>query len=64
VEWCGLRPDLGFPDPQEFQGVCIDDIEVAASIHEYLCEACVADDGVNNKRISRGLEYSLGGRPG
>jgi hypothetical protein len=54
VEWRGHGPDLGLSDPQEFQGVCIDDIEAATSIHEYLHGACVADDGIDNKRISPG----------
>jgi hypothetical protein len=33
----------------------MDDIEAAASIHEYLREACVADNGVDNKWVSSGV---------
>jgi hypothetical protein len=52
VEWCNPGPDLGSPYPHEFQGAHIDDVEATASIHEQLREACVADDGVNNKWVS------------
>jgi hypothetical protein len=51
VEWHGPWPDLGLPDPHELQGVHIDDNEAAASIHEYLREACVADDGVDDEWV-------------
>jgi hypothetical protein len=48
---CSPGPNLGSPDPHELQGIRIDDIEAAASIHEHLREASVADDGINNERI-------------
>ena len=38
-------------DPHELQGVGIHDVEVAASVHEHLGEAGVADDGVDNERV-------------
>ena len=38
-------------NPHELQGVGVHDVEAAASIHEHLGEAGVADDGVDNKWI-------------
>jgi hypothetical protein len=46
---------LGPTDPHGIKGFSIHDVEAAASIHQYLGESCVADDGVNNKRISAWL---------
>jgi hypothetical protein len=51
VKWCGPWPDLGSLDLHELQGIHIDDIEATASIHKYLREACVADDGVYDERV-------------
>lgn len=47
--------NLGSPNPHELQGISIDDIEDAASIHEYLGEVCVADDGVDDERVPLGV---------
>jgi hypothetical protein len=55
VEWRGPRQDLGLLDPHELQGVHIDDVEAAASIHEHLCEACVANDGVGYEWVTFGV---------
>ena len=38
-------------DPHELQGVGVHDVEAAASVHEHLGEAGVADDGIDNERI-------------
>jgi hypothetical protein len=38
-------------NPQEVKGLGIDDIEAAATIHEHLGEACVGDNGIDNKRL-------------
>jgi hypothetical protein len=38
-------------DPQEVEGLGIDDVEAAAAIHENLGEACVGDNGIDNKRV-------------
>jgi hypothetical protein len=38
-------------DPQEVEGLSVDDVEAAFAIHEYLGEARVGDDGVNDKRV-------------
>jgi hypothetical protein len=45
------RPDRGQIDPQEPEGLGVDDVEAAASAHEDLGEPDVADDGVDNERI-------------
>src|SRR6185312_17139556 len=46
MEWRLARAELVQSDPHELQGV-----EAAASVHEHLGEAGVADDGVDNKRV-------------
>jgi hypothetical protein len=38
-------------DPQKVKGMGIDDVEVAAAIHEHLGEACVGNNGIDNKRV-------------
>jgi hypothetical protein len=38
-------------DPQEVEGLGIDDVRAAAAIHEHLGEACVGDNGIDNKRV-------------
>jgi hypothetical protein len=47
----GPSPVLGPTYPHEIQGVGIDDVEAAASIHDNLGETSVADDGVDDKQI-------------
>jgi hypothetical protein len=44
-------PDRGQIDLQEPEGLNVDDVEAAASVHEDLGEPDVADDGVDNERI-------------
>jgi hypothetical protein len=44
--------ELGSTDPHGIEGFGIHYVEAAASIHQYLGEPHVADDRVNNKRIS------------
>jgi hypothetical protein len=48
-------PDAGLEtcplDPQEVKGLSVDDVEAASAVHEYLGEARVGDDGINNKRV-------------
>jgi hypothetical protein len=48
-QWCGPSPDLRPADPLEVQGLSIDDVEVATSIHKNLGEPSIADDGVDDK---------------
>jgi hypothetical protein len=44
-------PDRGQIDLQEPEGLGVDDVEAAASVHEDLGEPGVADDGVNNEQV-------------
>jgi hypothetical protein len=52
-------PDAGLEahplDPQEVEGLGIDDVKAAAAIHEHLGEACVGDNRINNKRVDPGI---------
>ena len=38
-------------DPHELQGVCVHDVEAAASVHEHLGESSVADDRIHNEWV-------------
>jgi hypothetical protein len=51
--------ELGLTDPQGVKGFSVHDVEAAASIHQYLGEPRVADDGVDNKRISVWLRDAI-----
>ena len=47
-------------DPHELQGVGVHDVEATASVHEHLGEAGVADDGVDNERVSSRMRDVIG----
>ena len=51
MKWRLAGVKLVQSNPHELQGVGIHDVEAAASVHEHLGEAGVADDGVDNKRV-------------
>jgi hypothetical protein len=51
MKWCSSGSNLGSPYPHELQGIHIDDVEVAASIHEHLGETSVSDDGADDERV-------------
>jgi hypothetical protein len=53
-------PDCGQIDFQEPVGLGVDDVEVAASVHEDLGEPDVADDGVDNKRVLSWARHAVG----
>jgi hypothetical protein len=44
-------PDHGQINLQEPEGLGVDDVDAAASVHEDLGEPDVADDGVDNERV-------------
>ena len=44
--------ELRAGDVHGIKGVDVEDVEVAASIHQHLSEALLADDGVNDKRVA------------
>jgi hypothetical protein len=54
------RPDRGQINPQEPEGLGVDDVEAAASVHEDLGEPDVADDGVDNERIFPQARHAVG----
>jgi hypothetical protein len=47
--------ELGPADPHGIKSLGIHDVEAAASVHHYHGEPRVADDGVDNKRVSAWL---------
>jgi hypothetical protein len=53
-------PDRGQINPQEPEGLGVDDVEAAASVHEDLGEPDVADDGVDNERIFPRARHAVG----
>jgi hypothetical protein len=53
-------PDRGQIDPQEPEGLGVDDVEAAASVHEDLGEPDVADDGVDNERVFPRARHTVG----
>jgi hypothetical protein len=48
AHWAELRPR----DAHGVEGVDVEDVEAAASVHQYLGEALLADDGVNDERVA------------
>jgi hypothetical protein len=44
-------PQLVQTNPQQAQGVRVEDVEAAASVHQHLGEPRVADDRVDDQRI-------------
>jgi hypothetical protein len=51
VEAPDARLEARSLDPQKVKGLGVDDVEAASAVHEYFGEACVGDDGINNKRV-------------
>src|SRR6185312_1740490 len=60
MEWRLAGAKLVQPDPHELQGRGVHDVEAAASVHEHLGEASVADDGVDNERIPSRMRDVVG----
>jgi hypothetical protein len=52
--------DHGQIDFQKPEGLGVDDVEVAASVHEDLGEPDVADDGVDNERVLFWARHAVG----
>jgi hypothetical protein len=52
-------PDRGQIDPQEPEGLGVDDVEAAASIHEDLGEPSVADDRIDNERVPSWARHAV-----
>ena len=60
VERRGVTPEPRSVDLQELQGASVEDVEAAASVHQYLGEPGVADDWVDNKRVLPGIWDMVG----
>jgi hypothetical protein len=60
VERCCTSPNLGPINPQELQGLGVDDVEAAASVHEDLGEPNVADDRVYDERVPPWAPHEVG----
>jgi hypothetical protein len=56
----GRCPDRGQINAQEPEGLGVDDVEAAASVHEDLGEPDVADDGVDNERVFFRARHAVG----
>jgi hypothetical protein len=52
--------DHGQIDPQEPEGLGVDDVKAAASVHEDLGEPGVADDRVDNERVPSWARHAVG----
>jgi hypothetical protein len=53
-------PDRGRIDLQEPEGLGVDDVEAAASVHEDLGKPDVADDGVDNEWVLPRARHAVG----
>ena len=53
-------PDRGQIDLQEPEGLGVDDVEAAASVHEDLGKPDVANDGIDNERIFPRARHVVG----
>jgi hypothetical protein len=46
--------------PQEFQGLGVDDVKAAASVHEDFGEPNVSDDRINDERVPSWAWHEVG----
>jgi hypothetical protein len=53
-------PDRGQIDLQEPEGLGVDDVEAAASVHEDLGKPDVADDAIDNERVLSRARHAVG----
>jgi hypothetical protein len=60
VERRSACPNRGQINTQEPEGLDVDDVEAAASVHEDLGEPDVADDGVDNERVFSQARHAVG----
>jgi len=60
VERRSACPDRGQIDAQEPEGLGVDDVEAAASVHEDLGEPNVADDRVDDERVPSRAQHEVG----
>jgi hypothetical protein len=60
VKGCCAGPNRGQIDLQEPEGLDVDDVEAAASVHEDLGKPDVADDGIDNERVLPRARHAVG----
>jgi hypothetical protein len=60
VKRCRAGLDRGQIDLQEPEGLGVDDVEAAASVHEDLGKPNVADDGIDNQRVLSWARHAVG----
>jgi hypothetical protein len=60
MKGCRTGPDRGQIDFQEPEGLGVDDVEDATSVHEDLGEPDVADDGVDDERVLSWARHAVG----
>jgi hypothetical protein len=60
VKGCRTGPDRGQIDLQESEGLGVDDVEVAASVHEDLGEPSVANDRIDNEWVPSWARHAVG----
>ena len=60
MERRGVTPELRLVELQELQGVGVEDVEATASVHQYLSEPGVANDGVSDKWVLPGVQDTIG----
>jgi hypothetical protein len=53
-------PDCGQIDLQEPEGLGVDDVEAAASVHEDIGKPDIADNGINNEWILPWARHAIG----
>jgi hypothetical protein len=51
VEAPDARSEVRSRDSQKVEGLGINNVKTTASVHEHLGEACVGDDGINDKWV-------------
>jgi hypothetical protein len=51
MEAPNARSELRPLDPQEVEGLGVDNVEVAATVHEHFSEARIGDDGIDDERV-------------
>ena len=51
MEGGARQVELRSGDAHGIEGVDVEDVEAAASVHQHLSEALIIDDGIDNERV-------------
>jgi hypothetical protein len=60
MKGCRTDPNRGQVDLQEPEGLGVDDVETAASVHEDLGEPGVVDDRIDNELVPSWARHAVG----